>query len=291
MFSYRHSFHAGNHADVLKHLGQVLLINKLKEKDKGFVYIDTHSGAGLYDLAAENAQKTQEFQQGIERLMQYQGTNPDIQAYVNLITQYHRHGNYPGSPEIARALLREQDKLILMEWHNQEIDNLRQNVAGNNVAIHHRDGFEGLLAMTPPVSPRGLVLIDPSYEVASEYQQVADTVIKAAKRWSTGIIAIWYPLIAKRTDTDDAGQYAQSKMGKSEGLLQTLQTQTFKNALQIELCVTSKEQGTGMYGSGLLVINAPWQFDQRMAVALQELTPLLAQSGDASSKVSWLIAE
>jgi 23S rRNA (adenine2030-N6)-methyltransferase len=291
LFSYRHSFHAGNHADVVKHLGQMLLIDKLKEKDKGFVYIDTHSGAGLYDLASENAQKTKEFQQGIERLMQYQGTNVDIQAYVNLIAQYHRHGNYPGSPEIAHALCREQDKLVLMEWHNQEIDNLRHNLRGNNVAIHHRDGFEGLLAMTPPSLPRGLVLMDPSYEVASEYQQVAESVSKALKRWSTGIFAIWYPLIANRNVIDDTVQYAQSKMGKSEGLLAHLKNQSFKNLLQIELCVTSKEQGAGMYGSGLAVINAPWQFDERMRSALQELTPLLAQSAGANSHVSWLITE
>ena len=291
MFSYRHSFHAGNHADVLKHLGQLLLIEKLKEKDKGFMYFDTHSGAGLYDLSSDNAQKTKEFQQGIERLMQYQGANSDIKTYVDLITQYHRHGNYPGSPEIACNLMRDQDKLVLMEWHNQEIDNLRENISGKNVSIHHRDGFEGLLAMTPPALPRGLVLIDPSYEVASEYQQVADMVTKAVKRWSTGMFVVWYPLIANRHDKESDVHFAQSKMGKSEALLNALKAQPFKNLLQIELCVTAKEQGAGMYGSGLAVINAPWQFDQRMQAALQELTPLLAQSPSACSQVTWLITE
>lgn len=291
MFSYRHSFHAGNHADVLKHLGQLILIEKLKEKDKGFTYIDTHSGAGVYDLSSDNAQKTKEFEQGITPLMQYSGTNSDIKAYIALIAQYHRHGNYPGSPEIARALMREQDKLVLMEWHNQEIENLRHNIRGPNVAIHHRDGFEGLLAMTPPSLPRGVVLMDPSYEVADEYQQVAESVTKAVKHWSTGIFAIWYPLIANRVESEDGTQYAQSKMGKSEALLAALKAQPFKNVLQIELRVTERAQGTGMYGSGLAVINAPWQFDERMRAALQELTPLLAQSPSASSTVTWLRAE
>ncbi|MDP5131290.1 MAG: 23S rRNA (adenine(2030)-N(6))-methyltransferase RlmJ [Paraglaciecola sp.] len=291
MFSYRHSFHAGNHADVIKHLGLMLLIAKLKEKDKGFVYMDTHSGAGLYDLHSDNAQKTGEFKLGIDKLMDYQGSNNDVANYVELISRYHRHNSYPGSPEIARTLMREQDKLVLMEWHNQEIDNLRHNISGSNIAIHHRDGFEGLLAMTPPPLPRGLVLIDPSYEVAEEYQQVAQTVAKAYKRWSTAIFAIWYPLIAHRQDSENGHSYAQSKMGKSEGLLAALKQQNFKNLLQIELCVTTKEQGAGMYGSGLAVINAPWQFDERMRAALTELQPLLAQSSDTSSSVSWLIAE
>lgn len=291
MFSYRHSFHAGNHADVVKHLCQMVLINKLKNKDKGFVYIDTHSGAGLYDLASDNAQKTNEFKQGIVRLDGYAGNNPTITQYQALIGQYLRHHSYPGSPEIARNLMREQDKLILMEWHNQEIDNLRHNLKSTNVAIHHRDGFEGLLGMTPPVLPRGMVLIDPSYEVAEEYQQVFETVSKSYKKWNTGIYAIWYPLIVQRNNPEDAHNFADSKMGKSEALIQALQAQPFKNLLCIELCVTEKAQGAGMYGSGIAIINAPWQCDVEIESALKELMPLLAQSASATYKVEWLIKE
>ena len=291
MFSYRHSFHAGNHADVLKHLSQMLLLDKLKLKEKGFVYIDTHSGAGLYDLSSDNAQKTNEYQQGITRIAQYTGDNKTLNNYLALVKDYQRHHHYPGSPEIARALMRQQDKLILMEWHNNEIDNLRRNLKAQNVAIHHRDGFEGLLAMTPPVLPRGLVLIDPPYEVATEYQQVIDTVTKAYRKFNTGIFAIWYPLIAERSDKDPLNNLAKSKTGKSERLLADLAAQPFKNLLRVELCVTDKEAGTGMYGSGLAIVNAPWQFDSEMSQALDELTPLLAQSDSASYTVEWLIAE
>ena len=291
MFSYRHSFHAGNHADVLKHISQLLLINKLKNKDKGFVYFDTHSGAGLYDLQSEEAQKTNEYQQGIDALIDYTGADPLLQQYVALVADYKRHHNYPGSPEIARSQLREQDKLVLMEWHNQEIDNLKHNMRGKNVAVHHRDGFEGLLAMTPPSLPRGMVLIDPSYELASEYQQVSDTVTKAYKKWSTAILAIWYPLIAPRKDDNTATNYAQSKTGKSEALLAALASQPFKNLLCVELCVTGNQPGAGMYGSGMAIINAPWQFDGEIKQALQDALPLVAQSSEASLKVEWLIAE
>lgn len=291
MFSYRHSFHAGNHADVLKHLSQMLLLEKLKLKDKGFVYIDTHSGAGLYDLSSEQAQKTNEYQQGITRIADYAGDNKTLNQYLALVNEYQRHQLYPGSPEIARALMRQQDKLILMEWHNHEIDNLRRNLKANNVAIHHRDGFEGLLAMTPPALPRGLVLIDPPYEVATEYQQVIDTVTKAYKKFSSGIFAIWYPLIAERSDKDPINSFTKSKTGKSERLLADLAAQPFKNLLRVELCVTDKQQGVGMYGSGLAIINAPWQFDSEIDLALGELSPLLAQSDTASYKVEWLIAE
>ena len=291
MFSYRHSFHAGNHADVLKHLCQMLLLDKLKIKDKGFVYIDTHSGAGLYDLQSDSAKKTNEYRQGIELLMKYQGNNPHIKQYVELISHYHRHGNYPGSPEIARSLMRAQDKLILMEWHNQEIDNLRHNLLGKNVAVHHRDGFEGLLAMTPPSLPRGMVLIDPSYEVADEYQKVFDSVTKALKKWSGGIIAIWYPLIAPKEDADEAKFLTASKMGMSEQLLQALSAQPFKNMLNIELRVTEKQAGAGMYGSGMAIINAPWQFDEHIKLAVDELQTILGQDSAAKAKVEWLIKE
>jgi 23S rRNA (adenine2030-N6)-methyltransferase len=291
VFSYRHSFHAGNHADVLKHIVLMGLIKKLAEKPKGFVCFDTHSGAGLYDLSSENAQKTNEFRQGIERVIGHQSTHPLVQDYQHLVQSYHRHDSYPGSPLIAKELLREQDQLVLMEWHNTEITNLKANVRGKNVAIHHRDGYEGLVAMTPPSLVRGMVLIDPSYEVAQEYQQVFDTVCKVQRKWSAGVIAIWYPLIAERTNTDSPNSSAQSKQGKSEGLLAQLAAQPFKNMLNIELCVTQNADGAGMYGSGLAIINAPWQFDTQIKDVLAELQPVLSQSATGSARVEWLIQD
>lgn len=302
LFSYRHSFHAGNHADVLKHICQMLIIEKLKSKDKGFVYIDTHSGAGVYDLDAVEAQKTLEYQQGIARLAHYTGDNEAILAYQTLTAKYLKHDQYPGSPEIAHALLRPQDNLQLMEWHNQEVVNLRHNLRGKHIAIHHRDGNEGLVAITPPKPARGMVLIDPSYETPEDYHQVVATLSKAYKKWPTGIYAIWYPLLLKRSNGDrNAGDRnaqqqesfagATSKQGKSQQMLEQLKLQGFKNMLSVELNVQDESRDEGMYGSGMVIINPPWQLDEQLRACLQDLVPLLGQSPQAKSTVNWLIAD
>jgi 23S rRNA (adenine2030-N6)-methyltransferase len=291
LLSYRHSFHAGNHGDVLKHLCQMLLLNKLKSKDKGFCYFDTHSGAGVYQLDSTDALKTNEFKHGIERLTGHSIQNEAVNQYLSLVSAYKEFNQYPGSPEIAKSMLRPQDKIILMEWHNQEILNLKSNMGGKNIAIHHRDGYEGLLALTPPDMQRGMVLIDPSYEVASEYQQVVETVTSAYKKWNSAVYAIWYPLISDRKTYSATFDSSDSKKGKSETMLESLSQHSFKNMLKVELCVTSDDEAGGMYGSGMLIINAPWQFDQQIKDSLQELAPLMAQSDGASCSVDWLIEE
>lgn len=282
MFSYRHSFHAGNHGDVLKHICQMLIIKKLKNKDKGFVYIDTHSGAGLYQLDDAESQKTAEYQQGISKIQAYTGTDAGILAYQALCASYFEHQQYPGSPEIALALLRQQDQLQLMEWHNQEIVNLKSNIRGHNVATHHRDGFEGLIALTPPVLARGMVLIDPSYELIDDYHQVVNAVTKAHQRWTGGIFMIWYPLLTKR---------AQAKYGQSEFMLEKLVKAPFKNLLVAELLLEDPDKDTGMYGSGLAIVNAPWQLDTQLKSILSQLSILLAQSPKAGYRLEWLIQE
>jgi len=291
LLSYRHSFHAGNHGDVLKHLCQMLLIDKLKSKDKGFCYFDTHSGAGVYQLNSQEALKTNEFKHGIERLTGHSFENESINTYLSLVCAYKEFNQYPGSPEIAKSMLRSQDKLVLMEWHNQEIQDLKSNIGGKNIAIHHRDGYEGLLALTPPDMQRGMVLIDPSYEVASEYQQVVQTVAAAYKKWNSAIYAIWYPLISDRKISNATFDSSVSKKGKSEAMLESLTQQSFKNLLKIELRVTNGNEAGGMYGSGMAIINAPWQLDKQITESLQELTPLMAQNDSASYSVEWLIAE
>ena len=291
MLSYRHSFHAGNHGDVLKHLCQMLLIDKLKSKDKGFCYFDTHSGAGMYQLNSQESLKTNEFKHGIERLTGHLIQDQAINNYLSLVNGYTEFKQYPGSPEIAKSMLRPQDKMVLMEWHNQEIQNLKSNIGAKNIAIHHRDGYEGLLALTPPDMQRGIVLIDPSYEVASEYQQVVDTVAAAYKKWHSAIYAIWYPLISDRKTSNSTFDSSTSKKGKSETMLENLTQHAFKNMLKIELCVTDGEKAGGMYGSGMAIINAPWQLDTQIQKSLQELTPLMAQSDNASYSVDWLIEE
>ena len=292
MFSYRHGYHAGNHADVLKHICQMLIIDKLKCKDKGFTYIDTHSGAGLYDLSSEQAQKTYEFKQGITRLADYAGAEPALLAYQELTSSYLKNHQYPGSPEISRLLMRDQDKLHLMEWNNQEVINLKRQIRGHNVAVHHRDGYEGLIAMTPPDLKRGLVLVDPSYETPDDYHHVVDALTKAYKRWSSGIYAIWYPLLAKReNESNDSFERAASKHHKSQNMLEALSNAGFKNLLQEALAVQDPETFAGMYGSGMAIINAPWQLDDQLRACLSELTPLMAQNKKATNLVKWLVEE
>lgn len=289
MLSYRHSFHAGNHADLLKHLCQMLILEKLTRKNKPCVYIDTHSGAGLYDLSASDAQKNREFETGVSLL-----ENADaavLQQYRDLLNGYFHKGQYPGSPEISRRLLREDDRMILMEFHPTEIDNLRANLrtdayknhdeskAGPQIGIHHRDGFEGLLASVPPKPARGLVLIDPPYERYEEYQQVQDTLKRAINKWSQGIYAVWYPLLSAR---------AGKKSGQSEAMVDALLALPVNSLLNVTLQVADKADDTGMFGSGVAIINPPWQLDTELQDALPALCQLMREQAQASFSIDWL---
>lgn len=278
MFSYRHAFHAGNHADVLKHICQRLILEKLKAKDKPYIVIDTHSGAGCYDLDSEQALKTAEFSTGIDKLIEAQPDNADINSYLQWVQGYRQNQQYPGSPKLSADLSREQDKLCLMEWHNQEIHNLKRNMGRDSrIAIHHRDGYEGLLAMVPPKPARGLVLIDPSYEVPEDYQNVVSVVDKAYSKWTTGIFAIWYPILAKKRD-------------KSQKMLGQLAQKNFKSLLTVELDVKGQAEELGMHGSGMAIINAPWQFAEQAEAVLTQLVPALAEDTQADGRLQWLIA-
>lgn len=277
MFSYRHGFHAGNHADVLKHVCQMMIIDKLKMKEKPFIVFDTHSGAGCYDLTSEESKKTGEFEGGIDRLCSSPVSQPELEAYGQLIERYRQKDMYPGSPQISLDLIREQDSLCLMEWHSQEILNLKHNMPQDpRIAIHHRDGYEGLLAMLPPKPSRGIVLIDPPYELAEDYQKVVETLEKAAIKWASGIFALWYPMLAKKRD-------------KSQKMLEKLTSLPFKSLLKIELEVTPQQEELGMHGSGMVIVNPPWQFDTQAEEVLDVLTPVLAQSCRGNCRVEWLI--
>ena len=275
MLSYRHAFHAGNHADVLKHAVISILFEQLKQKDKPFCYLDTHSGGGCYDLTGEWAQKKSEFIDGIGRLWQEQDQWPELAAYFNCIKAVNPDEElhfYPGSPEIARSLLREQDRLVLMELHNSEIEVLRQHMARDpRTAIHHRDGFEGLVGVTPPTPRRGVALIDPPYELKEDYFQVVKTVEKTIKRWSVGMIAIWYPILGQEAD-------------RSAGMIKAL-SKTGLPFVTAELCVQEQSTTWGMHGSGMAVINSPWQFDQKMQSLLPKLCAKLALNEHASYSV------
>lgn len=277
MLSYRHSYHAGNHADVLKHATVALLVEALKKKEGPFAYIETHAGAGRYDLRSEQAQKTGEYLEGIARIWREPAAPAALGPYLDAVRALNSGGEltfYPGSPRVVRHLLRPQDRMALMELHNNEYPVLKQEFAGDRlVAVHHRDGYEGLNALLPPKEKRGLVLIDPSYEVKSEYGQVVTSLAAAVKRWSNGVYAVWYPLLASAQTDAFMAQF------RATGLRKLLRAE-----------ITVRGEGIGMYGSGMLVLNPPWHLDSQ----LQELLPWVVERlapGAGQSVVEWLVPE
>lgn len=272
MLSYLHGFHAGNHADVFKHAVLTRLLDALMAKPKPLVYLDTHAGAGIYDLDGEQAAKTGEFADGIARLSGRMGLFPELEPYFDALAALNPDGDcrrYPGSPQIARHCLRPDDQLILMELHKTEFQTLRTGLnADPRVHIHHRDGFEGLPALLPPKPPRGLVLIDPPYEVKTDYDAVANCLAAAYARWPTGVYAIWYPRLGVDRD-------------QSEPLLRRL-THIAPRLLVAELAVRPQAQGFGMHGSGMALVNAPWKFDEHLQRLLPRLADALAPTQSAA---------
>ncbi|ART79978.1 23S rRNA (adenine(2030)-N(6))-methyltransferase RlmJ [Oceanisphaera avium] len=296
MLSYRHGFHAGNHADVLKHAVQSLILEALSIKDKGFSYIDTHAGAGGYALAHEWTQKKSEYLTGIALLWQHREQWPELAGYFGAITAINETMQapadtldfYPGSPKVAEYFKRPQDSLTLMELHNNEVAQLRENMApqGRRLAqhysnrskgptIHHTDGFTGLIGLLPPTPKRGLVLIDPPYELKEDYQTLAETMAQAYKRWPIGIYAIWYPLLAKDVDRSASLKAALAQTG-------------FDNILCAELSVRQQAQDFGMHGSGMMILNPPWKLDEQLKSLLPRLAETLGQDPSATGHLAWL---
>lgn len=283
MLSYKHGFHAGNHADLLKHLVWVGVIAKLKEKDKPFSLFDTHSGAGLYDLTSSESQKNKEFESGIGSVKDSNGVSELFKQYIDIVAPFLDNNEYPGSPAIALRMLRNDDKMHLVELHPTEFDKLRgacRKVSSNGkVKLHKRDGLEAIVGMTPPTPNRGAVLIDPPYEVIDEYQQVEKTVKAVLARWSNAQIAIWYPLLSAR---------AGKKAGKSEAMVKALSS-VGSTSWKAEFCVDDKSLDSGMYGSGVLLINPSWQLDDKIQ---QSMSSIIDGSDDKLSfALEWLKAE
>ena len=293
MFSYQHIFHAGNHADILKHQVLIQVIESLNKKEKPYTFFDTHSGSGLYDLKDNRSLKTGEAEKGIELLSKVSGDLPPaLEKYLNFVSVYLQNGRYPGSPEIERRLLRTQDKLVLSELHPQEIENLRNNMkesrqnenssqekSSPSVQIHKRDGWEMLTALTPPPTKRGAVLIDPSYEEVSDYQQAADTILTVHKKWSNGIIMLWYPLLSHREgeinsmlDRITEGARALNQNIEIEDLrLEVYEKDAHKEVSLEEYLHSSEKNPPRLYGSGMLVLNAPWKLKEEIEKSINFL--------------------
>ena len=283
MLSYRHGFHAGNHADIFKHLTLMLITQSLCKKEKPFCYFDTHAGAALYNLDDAYALQTGEAEKGIKKLLELPpgdknpAANELILPYISYCKKLFTDSKlYPGSPAIVSHFARKGDQLVLMELHNTEIDNLRYNseiLKKENAAdihVHHRNGFEGLISMTPPKTPlpaRGFVLIDPSYETESDYTDVMQTAFTVNKKWSTGIICIWYPVITNRS-------FEIQKL-KSAFMFSDLKV------LNTELCVKPQTE-RGLYGSGMIILNPPWKLDESLNTILPFLAEKLGEDGDGT---------
>ncbi|MCQ8105813.1 23S rRNA (adenine(2030)-N(6))-methyltransferase RlmJ [Methylomonas sp. SURF-2] len=279
MLSYRHGFHAGNFADVLKHSLLTLAISALKQKDKPFVYIDTHAGAGKYSFKAEFAQKTGEYQQGIGRIWTAAQPPEEIRDYLAAVRAENTGKQlvrYPGSPQLVRRLVRSQDRLQLSELHGSDFESLHQLFAGDRqVSLAKEDGLERLSKKLPPIQKRGLILIDPSYEVKSDYNRVVEALQSAHRHFATGVYALWYPII-ERAVTDR--------------MLQRLRATGIPKQLRVEHCVTADGALRGMTGSGMLFINPPWQLPAQAESLLPWLNRVLTD-GQGTWEVDWLVPE
>ncbi|MDX3907520.1 MAG: 23S rRNA (adenine(2030)-N(6))-methyltransferase RlmJ [Pigmentiphaga sp.] len=277
MFSYRHAFHAGNHADVLKHLVLVQLLRYFAQKDSPYWYIDTHAGAGAYALDGDWAGKTAEFESGIARLWTRDDLPAIVADYVEEIVAFNQDEflrYYPGSPFLAARAMRDRDRLRLFELHPTEIEVLRSNFRGQGkdearrTMIYAADGFEGLKALLPPPTRRGIVLIDPSYEDKRDYARVVECLGEALKRFATGCYAVWYPQVSRRESQQLAGRLARVPA---------------RSWLHVTLTVRKpSSDGLGLHGSGMFIVNPPWVLEAALKDAMPWLTRVLAQDAAAA---------
>ena len=264
--NYRHSYHAGNFADVVKHLAEVSVLTHLAKKDAPFAVIDSHAGRGLYDLGSEEARKTGEAEAGIGKLGGLSGL-PLLERYLALVAESGA-ASYPGSPLIAARLLRPQDRLAAIEQHPDEAMTLRQVLAPwRKARVEEGDGYARLLALLPPPERRGLVLIDPPFEAPDEFETVARVAREAFRKFATGIYLIWYPIKSEAAGNAFAGEVLASGAAK---------------ALKVEIAIPAPEGKLGR--AGLLLLNPPYLFDSEMRAALNLIAPTL----QAETRLDWL---
>lgn len=283
MLSYRHAFHAGNFADVLKHSALTLVLDYMTRKEKGFHYIDSHSGAGMYQLADKYAQKTGEYKNGIAKLINEPSLPDALQPYVNLIKELNLHETeeneldlYPGSPGIAKRFMRRQDSTHLFELHPSDIQHLNDFCyRWKKVFVKQSDGYQGTLGLLPPPSRRGVVLIDPPYELKEDYQKAVSTIIKAYRKFATGTYMLWYPVVKRELVNEMENTFIKSDV---------------KNLLKLEFCLSEDTNEYGMTGTGLFIVNPPWQ----LLAQMEEILPFLKEklgTNESSYNATQIIAE
>ena len=282
MFIYRHAFHAGSHADILKHIVLIQLIRYLQEKEGALTIIDTHAGAGIYSLSDGFAAVSKEAEGGIFRLSHYWHNNQQVEItdsiseYMAAITAENPSEElafYPGSPFIIAKMLRPQDRLKLFELHPKEIDLFRHNVQqlpqNKQIDLYHADSFSRLKGLVPPPSRRGLVLIDPSYEDKQDYRYLESTLEEALSRFATGCYAIWYPILSRR------------EAAALPDRLQKIATVHKRSWLQAELRVENSPGERRLQASGMFVLNPPWTLEGKLKETLPALVKVLGQNSGA----------
>ena len=282
---YRHSFHAGNFADVHKHVALLALLSALQKKPKGLLYLDTHAGGGLYDLRGDDARRGAESQAGIERVQAATPRSAEIVAYLATLAALRARFDggahlYPGSPLLAGQALRNVDRGVCIETVAQESRllerTLREASLSGAVRVEHGDGYERMGGLLPPPERRALVLVDPPYENSDEYDRILRSLDTSLTRFPTGVFAVWFP-VKRQRDCDNW----LAKVGR----LVTRPT------LAAMLWLHPRDSAVALNGSGMLIVNPPWQVDAACASWQEELRQLLGGEGNSGSEVRWLVHE
>jgi len=280
MLSYQHAYHAGNFADALKHIVLIQVLSYLKKKDSPLCYIDTHAGSGDYKLHGGEAQKNKEFQGGIARLWQRDDMPASVTNYVQLIKLFNpsgQLGRYPGSPLIAGRLLGNKDRLFLYELHTAEArllnDAFKQD---KRCKLFRADGLKDSLGLLPPLEHRGLILIDPSYELKNEYQAVVDALVAMHKRFATGCYLLWYPVVARK---------------RNNYMERALQKSGIPNIQLYELGIRPDSDEFGMTACGMIIINPPWTLLGEMQQILPWLAEKLGENQQGHYRIELLVGE
>lgn len=280
MLSYRHIYHAGNHADILKHITVSEICRHFTKKDTPFFYLDTHAGIGQYSLASEQAQKNKEFQTGIARLLNEDNLPEPIDAFLDIVREMNPTdtlATYPGSPKVVDYYTRQKDKMHLCELHPNDYPTLAALFPSKRHANVVKDnGFDAVRAMLPPPQKRAFVLMDPPYEVKKDYQHVVTALQDGYKRLAHGTFAIWYPVLNRKQAND---------------LLKAVERTKIRNVLLLEMCIRNTEEERGMAGSGMIIVNPPWTLEKEAKSFLPVLTKLLAEDNQSNFQVRWITPE
>ena len=281
--NYRHAFHAGNVGDVFKHVVLITLLDRLVTKPAPLFYLDTHAGRGSYDLRGSEATRGAEWMEGVGRLLAAEGMPPEVDRYVNMIRAFNAGGPssdmrfYPGSPLLSLRILRKEDRKVFVEVQPEEAAQLREATRGRrNLSVLEEDGYAVLKAQLPPRENRGLVLIDPPYEAATELDDLGRNITAAHQRWPNGLFCAWYPLKADQ----DASHLHSAVVNAG-----------IRKVLVLELSVRPADSPAGLIGSGLMLINPPWQLDDRMRIVLPALHQRLSLAGEGMTRVEWLAGD